>query len=769
MMQNQKNYLILAVLLLTYCIANASTKIIAHRGGASLAPENTLAAFSKAIEIGADYFELDVRVSKDDSLMIIHDATIDRTTNGSGNVSSTYYLHLRYFDAGSWFGPQFAGEKIPTLAEALDLALGAPYEIGVVIEIKADTPTIVERVLAEVQKRNLQHRVIISSFSLFQITKSKTLAPTIPVQLFGTITQTNINQVAAINGEWVGTSGVITQALLDSAHVKNMLVNKWTVNSASEMVPLFQIGVDAITTDYPQTARALMDTTPPTDVHLIAATINVTQVKLSWIAATDPQSGIQGYEIYRNTSANATTLLTTVGDTTSFVDETYQEEQTFYYRVRAKNGMKLLSVSYSNEIMATTALDNQAPFVSYVTSFGAANRVLVTFNERVEKTSAEKIMNYQINHSITMNQARLALDSTSVILTTSDLSDNTEYVLSIAGVTDRAKFPNPITSPIDLPFTHHHLLSQTIAAWDLDEGEGTMMNDYAGNANHGTLFNGLEWRTGYTGNGLHLDGIDDYAMVPASNSLDINGNAVSISLWTRLEYLPNELPGNYGPIYDSDTDNYVIYEDKGTNELRFKVTTLTSAERPGIPGSHLRVNEWLHVVGVYNGSNAMVYLNGQLKDTHPLTGNVKPGQIALLGKSAGSFFKGAIDNILIFNRALSENEISFLYTGQKVATGIADYALVPVNYSLSQNYPNPFNPLTVINYVISQTEVVHLVILDLLGRKVTELVNQSQNSGHYQVSWNGRNSLGLPVSSGVYLYQITAGKFTETRKMILVR
>jgi len=82
--------LVLALLLLTFTLAGASTKIIAHRGGASLAPENTLAAFSKAIEIGADYFELDVRVSKDDSLMIIHDETIDRTTNGSGNVSAMY-------------------------------------------------------------------------------------------------------------------------------------------------------------------------------------------------------------------------------------------------------------------------------------------------------------------------------------------------------------------------------------------------------------------------------------------------------------------------------------------------------------------------------------------------------------------------------------------------------------------------------------------------------------------------------------------------------
>lgn len=750
-------------------LLTGSTKIIAHRGASSVAPENTMAAFSKAIAFGSDFFELDVMVSRDDSLMILHDDTIDRTTNGTGTVRSMYYLNLRDFDAGSWFGAEFAGEKIPTLAEALDLAWRAPYKVELVIEIKADTPTIVEKVLAEVQKRKMEQRVIISSFNLSQITRSKTLAPTIPVQLFGAITQTNIEQVAAIGGEWVGTSGVITQALLDSAHAKKILVNKWTVNSASEMVPLLKIGVDAITTNYPQTALALADSTPPTDVSINAVTINVTQVILSWNAAIDPQSGIEGYEIYRDTAASPAKLLTTVKDTTTFVDETHQEAQTFYYRIRARNAAGLLSINYSNEIMATTTLDRQAPLVRHINSFGASSTVIVTFNELVEKTSAEKTSNYQINHSILVHNARLALDSTSVILTTSELAENTDYTISIAGVRDRAKSPNSIMFPIDIPFSHHHLLPQSVAAWDLDEGEGTIMNDYAGNLNQGTLFNGVEWNAGYSGNGLHFDGIDDYAMIPASNSLNISGNSITLSLWTMLEYLPNDLLGSYGPIYDSETDNYVIYEDKGTNELRFKVTTLSSAERPGIAGAQLKVNEWLHVVGVYDGNNAMIYLNGILKDKHPLKGNVKTGQVALLGKSAGSFFKGTIDNIMIFSRALSEKEILFLYTGQKVATGLADDVKVSETYKLSQNYPNPFNPQTTIDYFLPRKEMVHLVILDLLGRKVTELVNQLQNPGNYQVNWNGCDRLGSPVSSGIYFYQITVGKFKATRKMTLLR
>jgi hypothetical protein len=77
--------------------------------------------------------------------------------------------------------------------------------------------------------------------------------------------------------------------------------------------------------------------------------------------------------------------------------------------------------------------------------------------------------------------------------------------------------------------------------------------------------------------------------------------------------------------------------------------------------------------------------------------------------------------------------------------------------------------MTVINYTITHQGVVNLVVFDMLGRKVTELVHQSQNPGRYQALWNGRNSLDLPVSSGVYFYQLTTGKFTQTRKMILLR
>jgi glycerophosphoryl diester phosphodiesterase len=107
--------------------------VIGHRGAAAYAPENTMASFKKAKELGADWFELDVRLSKDGEVVVIHDDTVDRTTNGHGKVRDLTLYELKQLDAGAWKGPEFAGERIPTLGQCLDYA---KFHIGVYVEIK---------------------------------------------------------------------------------------------------------------------------------------------------------------------------------------------------------------------------------------------------------------------------------------------------------------------------------------------------------------------------------------------------------------------------------------------------------------------------------------------------------------------------------------------------------------------------------------------------------------------------------------------------------
>jgi hypothetical protein len=225
------------------------------------------------------------------------------------------------------------------------------------------------------------------------------------------------------------------------------------------------------------------------------------------------------------------------------------------------------------------------------------------------------------------------------------------------------------------------VLTNRIAAyWALDDGllnaTSTLMVDSAGE-NHATITAGLPdyWLgpppAARFGGALQVDGDNVYAIVEPSASLDINTNALTISLWVKLEQLPSQLPQSFGSIYDSQQDQYVIYTDKGARELRFKVTTSNGPARPGIPESKLTTGEWLHIVGVYDGNaqatygEARIYLNGELMDVHAgsdsapgtlLTGNVNSGQQAGIGRAgtpAGNSYVGGIDDVAIWSQALT--------------------------------------------------------------------------------------------------------------------
>lgn len=231
------------------------------------------------------------------------------------------------------------------------------------------------------------------------------------------------------------------------------------------------------------------------------------------------------------------------------------------------------------------------------------------------------------------------------------------------------------------------------AHWRLDDGlshPDTKVIVDTQDSSHGDLFGGnaaawLAEPQARFGGALHLDGQNVYAVLPANEALDINENQMTISLWALLEQLPTDLPASFGGIYDSGTDNYNVYLDRGNQELRFKVTTAASqAARPGIPQADLVLNQWIHVVAVYDGNatptagEARIYLDGVLKDTHigddnsagsGLTAAVLPGQIAALGRNgtaAANFFVGTVDDIGIWNRSLTADEISYLSAGHPI-------------------------------------------------------------------------------------------------------
>ena len=231
---------------------------IAHRGASAYAPENTIAAFDKAVEMKADYIEIDVQRSKDGKLVVIHDTTVDRTTDGSGKVGNLTFNELRNLDAGSWKGKQFAGAQIPTFDEILDRYHG---KIGILIELKAPElyPGIEENIAGKLKEQNLDkpqnEKIIVQSFNHNSMKKMNELLPKVPI---GVLTSSSADtteqalQEFSIYADYFNPSyGIVTPDLVNQVHSLAMKIGSWTVRSQEAANFLLNVGVDAIITDYP--------------------------------------------------------------------------------------------------------------------------------------------------------------------------------------------------------------------------------------------------------------------------------------------------------------------------------------------------------------------------------------------------------------------------------------------------------------------------------------------------------------------------------------
>jgi glycerophosphoryl diester phosphodiesterase len=230
--------------------------VIAHRGFSGGAPENTLAAFKKAIDLGVDMIELDVLLSKDGQIVVIHDDTLNRTTNGKGRVTDYTLDELKQLDAGSWFGTQFSGEKIPTLKEVLELTRGKMF---LNIELKKGElgqytmMDLTDRSLQEVEKTGMLNQVIFASFDPSAIDRIIGKNPKIPVALIYNQSWTFPQEVTGGRSISVlSCSGkVLTQTNISKAHQRGMKVIAWTLNTEEHIQHFLNMGVDGIVTDYP--------------------------------------------------------------------------------------------------------------------------------------------------------------------------------------------------------------------------------------------------------------------------------------------------------------------------------------------------------------------------------------------------------------------------------------------------------------------------------------------------------------------------------------
>lgn len=226
---------------------------IAHRGASAYAPENTMAAFHQALEMNADYIELDVQQSKDGVLVIMHDRTVDRTTNGSGHIQGLTYAELQRLDAGSWKDNSFANEKIPTLSQVLDEFQG---KIGILIELKAPElyPGIEKKVAFEINKRKLDH-VIIQSFNVSSMKKMHELLPNVPIGILTSSQRdtnpNSIQQFAAFATYFNPSYDILTPALIHQVHSAGMKISPWSGTKRLPASFLWKTKSDGVITNYP--------------------------------------------------------------------------------------------------------------------------------------------------------------------------------------------------------------------------------------------------------------------------------------------------------------------------------------------------------------------------------------------------------------------------------------------------------------------------------------------------------------------------------------
>ena len=234
--------------------------IIAHRGASGHAPENTLAAFERAVGLGAGFIETDLHLTRDARFVAIHDPTLERTTNGKGNVRDSSLAEIRKLDAGLWFDREFMGQKVPTLEEIVEFA--AKHDVIFYLELKYEAAWGMHHSLVgALQKSGGAARSIIISSSEPTLTALRQVDPS---AMMGLIFD-EANQDHTKAGIELGVRqlcpqySLVTNEMVEQAHALDLQVATWTVDDAATMRAMIAAKVDGIMTNFPDRLQAVLE------------------------------------------------------------------------------------------------------------------------------------------------------------------------------------------------------------------------------------------------------------------------------------------------------------------------------------------------------------------------------------------------------------------------------------------------------------------------------------------------------------------------------
>jgi glycerophosphoryl diester phosphodiesterase len=232
-----------------------AVRIVAHRGASRYAPENTLAAFDLALQMGADSLETDLRVTKDGTIVLLHDTQVDRTTSGRGPLDVLGQDEVWQLDAGRWFDRRFAGQRVPSLQDFLRRFGGRRA-----LELELKTPGVAFPALAALKAARLQESVTFTSFRFSTLRMLRLLDPTVRLGwLCPSVTPRAVAMLRALRGRAICPSGsTVTPEQVRLCRAHGLEVRAWGIRDMRDMHHALRCGVDGMTIDFPDTlARVL--------------------------------------------------------------------------------------------------------------------------------------------------------------------------------------------------------------------------------------------------------------------------------------------------------------------------------------------------------------------------------------------------------------------------------------------------------------------------------------------------------------------------------
>lgn len=240
-----------------------SPLVCAHRGRSGVFPENTMVAYEAGIEVGADFMELDVRRTADGEIVCIHDATVDRTTDGEGEVAEMTLDELRALDAGSWLDDEFAGERIPLLRDVLERI--APR---LVVDIEIKQREIAGQVVEIIQQTDAVRRVTIVSFDLDDLRTAKAAEPALgcglitsgPDEDAGQTEHDLIASALECGANFLSCSHrSMTETLVRGCHLMGLALMAWTMDEPEDLRRMIEMKVDGLVSNYPERALEMLE------------------------------------------------------------------------------------------------------------------------------------------------------------------------------------------------------------------------------------------------------------------------------------------------------------------------------------------------------------------------------------------------------------------------------------------------------------------------------------------------------------------------------